>query len=138
MVHDSAALAAETRLLLACARLELTPADARSVEALLAAPLRWELVLAEAGRHGLVPLLHHHRERLPLPPAVRAGLERSFERNAARALVLTAELVAQETSNVSAGRDDLNRTLQLSRVGVVLLSVLGGVAADQVAEQQRR
>jgi signal transduction histidine kinase len=38
---------------------------------------------------------------------------------------LTAELVAQETSNVSAGRDDLNRTLQLSRVGVVLLSVLG-------------
>ena len=94
MVHDSAALAAETRLLLACARLELTPTDARSVEALLAAPLRWELVLAEAGRHGLVPLLHHHRERLPLPPAVRAGLERSFERNAARALVLTAELVA--------------------------------------------
>ena len=38
---------------------------------------------------------------------------------------LTAELVAQETANVSVSRDDLNHTLQLSRVGVILLSLLG-------------
>ncbi|HEY2991292.1 MAG TPA: nucleotidyltransferase family protein [Methylomirabilota bacterium] len=94
MVHDPAALAAETRLLLACARLELTPADARGLEALLASSLRWDVILEEARRHGLVPLLHRHRERLPLPPAVRASLERLFERNTRRALVLAAELVA--------------------------------------------
>jgi len=38
---------------------------------------------------------------------------------------LTADLVARETSNVSDGRKDLYNTLWLSRIGVMVLSILG-------------
>jgi Uncharacterised nucleotidyltransferase len=86
-------LAPETRLLLACARSTLTlPARAR-LTALQAAPLDWNVVLDEAVRHGMIPLLHQHAAELEPPIWAAHRLEREFAATARRSLSLTAELL---------------------------------------------
>jgi len=61
---------------------------------------------------------------------------------------LSAELLARETQRVQQGRDDVYRTLMLSRIGIAVLSIIGLVALflylrkgvllhEQQQEQQR-
>lgn len=50
----------ELRLLLACARLRLEPADAAAIDAALEGDLDWERVMHLARWHGLRPLLERH------------------------------------------------------------------------------
>jgi len=77
----------------ACARPTLSaPARAR-LGALRSADLDWELVLDEAGRHRVIPFLHHHAATLQPPPLAAQRLERDFAAAARRSLALTAALV---------------------------------------------
>jgi hypothetical protein len=68
----------ERRLLLACARVELDPADAETAGGLLSGPLDWDAVLSFAQLHGVAPLLHRHVETLDdagvVPPEPRRRL----------------------------------------------------------------
>lgn len=70
--------AGERRLLLACARAELTEPLARQVAEMLARPLDWETLLFYARLHSVGPLLHRHvmasDARTHVPAHGRRGL----------------------------------------------------------------
>ncbi len=83
-------------LLLALGRVPLEEAHAARAEALLSGGPEWELVLALAGRHGLVPLLHWHlAHRFPgrAPAPVELFLEEQFHAGLQSNLRLAAELL---------------------------------------------
>ena len=92
-MFDVAGLAAETQVLLCCARTVLTPVLRARLAALRAWPIDWNVVLEEAGRHRLLPLLHHHASVLPLPEWAAYRLEREFAAVARRGLTLANELI---------------------------------------------
>ena len=54
----------EEKLLVICARLELTQTQLDELVALLAGPLDWEQVLYKAEWHDLSPLVFHHQRGL--------------------------------------------------------------------------
>jgi putative nucleotidyltransferase-like protein len=96
-------LAPETRLLLCCARSRLTRSAASRLTALQATDLDWDLVLDEAVRHGLIPLLYRHTPALHAPGAALDRLEREFAAVAQRSLALTDVLVDILTAMRAAG-----------------------------------
>ena len=73
--------------------MELTPAARSRLTALQASPLDWDVVLDEAARHAMIPLLQHHVAALAPPVWAACRLEREFAAVARRSLTLTAELV---------------------------------------------
>jgi hypothetical protein len=101
-----ASLAPETQLLLSCARMELAPVAQSRLTALQATDLDWDIVLDEADRHGLIPLLHRHAAVLHPPAWAAHRLDREFAVTARRSPSLTTELVdvmtALRAANVSA------------------------------------
>ncbi len=89
-----ASMPPEFRLLVACSRARLEPGDAATLEELLRLQLDWDKVLAEARRHGVVPLLHRHLAgRVEVPAAVLAELNAYARRNAVHNLLLSKELL---------------------------------------------
>ena len=89
------ALSAEDRCVLFLARGTSTPTLEVRARALLAEPLAWPTVLAQAHRHAVTPLLGRSLARLGwpgVPGHVRAELELGDRRNAARNALLAREL----------------------------------------------
>ena len=90
-----AAFRPETELLLCCARPRADNAHGDRSRALLQSPLDWEVVIREARRHGVDPLLYRHLEALDeprIPASALDRLQRHFETNAVRNRLLMAEL----------------------------------------------
>ena len=83
-------------MLLGCARATLTPAARARLGALQATPLDWDVILDEAGRHGVIPLLHLHAASLDLPRTTVHELLRT----------LVALRYLEELPALPAGRDD--------------------------------
>jgi hypothetical protein len=82
----------EEEVLLLCARLHPSPADAARLHALAAGPLDGDVLLALARRHGLIAFLHRNLAGVALPPNLRAELGDAHRRNVHRALQLSREL----------------------------------------------
>jgi hypothetical protein len=92
---SSATVCPEKRLLVCCARTQMSPALAEEIRVIAAGPLDWEFLLREAAENSVTPLLARH---LPVcapetPVAVVELLEKSTRANVARSLILTAELL---------------------------------------------
>jgi Uncharacterised nucleotidyltransferase len=88
-------LSSEDQLCLLLARGDLTPDVKEQACALLATPLRWELLLERARVHQVYPLLFRNLERLGflgVPGLVRAELEALCKVNAFRNTLLAEEL----------------------------------------------
>jgi hypothetical protein len=85
----------EHQLLLCCARTCVKPPIKEHLRSLLSADIDWNYFLNLAGRHSLVPLayiqLDRHASDLVPRDALRR-LKRHYQENAARNIVLTAEL----------------------------------------------
>jgi hypothetical protein len=109
-VADRAPL--EARVLLACAKAQLTEGERDRLSALLAAPVDWETLHALAARHGLAQLLFFHLDALPptspatLPAAqftrLWAFYEAARHRNAAMTLELLRVIDLLEANGIPA------------------------------------
>jgi hypothetical protein len=89
-------LSQEMRLLLACCRKTLGEADPEKIRWLSNNQIDWESFLRLADRHRVYPLVYHNLSRLArngIPAHILRSLKDRFERNALRALALTAEMV---------------------------------------------
>jgi Uncharacterised nucleotidyltransferase len=85
----------EDQLCLLLARGELPPDMQEQARALLAAPLRWDLVLECAMAHEVYPLLYRNLRRLAfagVPTQARTELETLYKVNAFRNIHLAEEL----------------------------------------------
>jgi Uncharacterised nucleotidyltransferase len=92
----SESICPEKRLLLCCARTQLAPAFAEEIRGLVALPLDWGYLLAEAARNSLRPLLARHLSACAaeiVPPQQLKGLSDAVRANTARCLILTAQLI---------------------------------------------
>src|SRR5262245_51395668 len=88
-------LSPEMELLLCCARPRLGGTAAERCRSLVRLALDWEMVVGDARRHGVDPLLCRHLsaiEESSIPAWVRDRLRGHFETNAVRNRLLTAEL----------------------------------------------
>jgi hypothetical protein len=97
-VHATPALALcpEMELLLACARVHLTPDRAERVRALLQEELDWETIMEQAIAHGTLALLYQSMQNVDtdaVPQAVLDQLRSYFHSNAEHNLRLTHELI---------------------------------------------
>ncbi|MFL5540362.1 MAG: nucleotidyltransferase family protein, partial [Longimicrobiaceae bacterium] len=95
----------EHALLLACARLSLSPDEAARVRR-MASAVDWPATLALARRHRLVPFLHRHLKDAPLPPAaareLRALQREGVHRGLRMAAVLRRLVDALATAGIEA------------------------------------
>src|SRR6266850_3896425 len=85
----------EHELLLCCARTSATVPIAERLRGLLSADIDWNYFLKLARRHSLVPLAYVQLDRSAsdlVPPDALRRLKRDYRENAARNIVLTAEL----------------------------------------------
>jgi hypothetical protein len=85
----------EDQLCLLLARGHLPPAARSRALELLAAPLRWDLLLARAGAHEVTPLVYRNLATLEfsgVPDPVRARLTDAFRINAIRSMLFAQEL----------------------------------------------
>jgi hypothetical protein len=99
-------LSSEDQLCLLLARGDLTPDIQDQACALLATPLRWELLLERATVHQVYPLLFRNLNRLGFPGTpghVRAELETLYKVNAFRNTLLAEELARVLTLLTGAG-----------------------------------
>jgi hypothetical protein len=94
-------------LLLACARLSLSPGEAARVRRLAAGETDWECLFELARRHRLVPFLHRHLRDAPLPPAAAAELRALHREGVHRGLGMAAELRRLMDVLAAAGVDAL-------------------------------
>ena len=89
------AMAPEDWLVRLLARGRLRADGQAEARALLATPLRWELILARAEEHEVYPLLHHHLRELGfegVPPDARHRIEALQRASALRVTLLAEEL----------------------------------------------
>jgi hypothetical protein len=94
-IGGNVALRPETEVLLCCARPRLGSAAAERCRSLVRLALDWEMVVDQARRHGVDPLLYRHLlaiDEPSVPAWVRDRLRAHFETNAVRNRLLTAEL----------------------------------------------
>src|SRR5215467_7845292 len=85
----------ELALVLASARVRLSPERAARLRALCDAQLDWDRVIAEARRHGVDPLLQRHLDAIgapPVPAAVLDRMRRHAEITGVRNRMLSVEL----------------------------------------------
>ena len=89
------ALTPEQRLLVACARGKLCATQCEQLPELLSGPIDWQIVLAQADRHGLKPLLHRHLATFvrQVPKPVIVELWASYEQGLRRNRVMGEELL---------------------------------------------
>ena len=94
---EKLSLSPEERLLLLCARLDLSQAQRNELDSLVGTPLRWEKVLYLAQWHGLTGLVFRHLGELEkwhlAPPEVRDQLKAAYLANGARNFQARAELI---------------------------------------------
>lgn len=86
----------EVRLLLDCARTELSEERRQRVTELLRQPVDWAALAGLAERHGLIPLLYRHLETLDptaIPKPIFARLWSQSQATAGRNVMLTQELL---------------------------------------------
>jgi hypothetical protein len=86
----------EKRLLLCCARTQLSPALVNEIRELAAGPMDWDYLLADAAQHSLRPLLARHLSACAAeiaPPAAMKRLADGVRTNTGRCLILAAELI---------------------------------------------
>jgi hypothetical protein len=87
---------AEQELLVACARLELSPALRARIRTLIETPIRWGPLLDAAERHGVTPLVHTHLRSLApdgaIPAGARLALFGAFHRGTSQSLRQEREL----------------------------------------------
>jgi Uncharacterised nucleotidyltransferase len=86
----------EKRLLVCCARAQVTPEIATAIRKVLAGPLDWDYLLWEAEENSITPLLERHLSGVApaaAPPAAQEQLKKTCRANAVRCLYLTAELI---------------------------------------------
>ena len=82
----------ENKLLLLCARTQLTPQQNNELEVLLKQPLDWQHILDQSATHRLTPLLFYHLKNLELPPHIYTILEKTYTYTAFHNMVYLAEL----------------------------------------------
>jgi Uncharacterised nucleotidyltransferase len=86
----------EKRLLVCCARTQLTPEVASTIREILAGPLDWDFLLWEAEENSITPLLDRHLSAVApgaTPAAAQEQLKKTCRANTVRCLYLTAELI---------------------------------------------
>jgi hypothetical protein len=89
-------LCPEKQLLVCCARTQITPEIATAIRKILAGPLDWGYLLAEAEENSITPLLDRHLSVVApgvAPAAVQEQLKKTCRANTVRCLYLTAELI---------------------------------------------
>jgi hypothetical protein len=85
----------EDELLLCCSRTDANPQIVGRIRDLIGSEIDWDYFFKLARRHSLVPLAYFQLDRHAsalLPAEVRQLLKRHYQENAARNLLLTAEL----------------------------------------------
>lgn len=88
---------AEAELLLHCARLDIDPPRTERIQTLLGHTLDWTKLLALAQRNALIPLLYFQLNKIAperVPPDRLKELRDRFQRNSARNVMLTGELLS--------------------------------------------
>jgi hypothetical protein len=87
----------EFRILLHCARHDLSPGGADDLRALLTDDLDWDFLVRTATMHGLMPLLYRflssHGANM-VPPAILDDLRGRYRSNAQRSVVATGTLLS--------------------------------------------
>jgi hypothetical protein len=86
----------EKRLLVCCARTQLTPEVASTIREILAGALDWDFLLWEAEENSITPLLDRHLSTVApdaAPAAAQEQLKKTCRANTVRCLYLTAELI---------------------------------------------
>jgi hypothetical protein len=86
----------EKRLLVCCARTQLTPEVASTIREILAGPLDWDFLLWEAEENSITPLLDRHLSAVApgaAPAPAQEQLKKTCRANTVRCLYLTAELI---------------------------------------------
>lgn len=86
----------EHEVLVECARLTMDAASVERFRGWLRSELHWDRLIGLADWHGLLPLLHRHVEAAGsdcVPPGIADRLDRGFQENARRNLVLAGELL---------------------------------------------
>jgi Uncharacterised nucleotidyltransferase len=87
-------LSNEYRLLLACARRDLSQKDFANAQSAITAGIDWDLLTRHSRKHGLSCLLWHHlRDHFPQTMLNKHDEKQMFFKNAARNLYLSATLV---------------------------------------------
>jgi hypothetical protein len=122
----------ETELLLSCARPRLGGAAAERCRSLVRLALDWGMVVDQARRHGVDPLLYRHLAAIDepsIPAWVRDRLRLHFETNAVRNRLLTAEL-----SKVLAQLADANVAAIPYKGPVLARTAYGDVALRRFAD----
>lgn len=96
----------EKQLLVCCSRTRVEPPVANEIRGLVAQPLDWDVLLAQASEHSVAPLLSRNLFAIApdaLPPAPLARLKTQVRTNSVHSLVLTAELLRILESFATAG-----------------------------------
>jgi hypothetical protein len=86
----------EKQLLVSCARTRVTVDQAQRIREIVAQPLDWDYLLAEAEANSITPLLERHLTAITpdaLPSAARERLKITSRANTVRCLYLSAELI---------------------------------------------
>jgi len=86
---------AEHELLLHCLRPDETACDAERIRSLVTNQIDWNYLFLFAQRHAVVPLLSARLNKVAadtVPPLELQGLQKYFQQNSARNILLTAEL----------------------------------------------
>jgi hypothetical protein len=86
----------EKQLLVCCARTSTAPHVAQKIRHLLAEPLDWNFILAEAHEHSIFPLLERQLRNVApdlVPAASAERLKSETRANAVRCLAFSAELI---------------------------------------------
>lgn len=86
----------EKQLLVCCARTSVSSHGAQKIRHLLAEPLDWDFVLAEAHEHSIFPLLERQLRNVApdlIPVAAAERLKSETRANAVRCLAFSAELI---------------------------------------------
>ncbi len=86
----------ETKLIVCCARTQIDELTSEKIKALLQQDIDWKYVIQSATYHKVMPLLYQNLNTVCpklVPQNVLAYLQQSFQKNAARNLFLTMELL---------------------------------------------
>jgi hypothetical protein len=96
----------EKQLLVCCSRARINPSSAEDIRRLLAGPLDWDFLLAQAAEHSVAPLLSRNLSAAApdaVPPEPLVRLKEQVRANSIRSLVLSAELIRILDSFAAAG-----------------------------------
>ena len=91
------------RILLLAARVDLQPAEAAELAALVAAGPDWDGLLEDGRRFGVWPLLYRHLGGLPVPGPVRKKLARAYQLQSLKSMRMFGVLGRIEATLAEAG-----------------------------------